>query len=165
MALHKDLSGANLHECKGTDTASANTVRIADGAGSASWTKVTASAMDTATVKNVNKFIMTVKVTDLASVSFVLLPVPQNCTLDNVTSVITAAISGGDAILTVTRAGAATIGTITIAAAGSGEGVIDTITAPANNTFTAPSHVKIACDGGPTGGTSDAYLALEFTLT
>lgn len=164
MALHKDLTGTDLHEPKGASTASINTVYLSDGAGSGTWSKVTASAIDT-TVKNVNKFQLVIKVTDLASASTVVVPVVENCTLTDATSCITAAISGGDAVLTLSRAGAATIGTITVAASGSGEGVTDTITTPANNTFTAPSYLKITCDGGPTGGTSDAYVVLEFTLT
>lgn len=34
---HRDLTGADIHEPKGADTASAGTVYVADGAGSGSW--------------------------------------------------------------------------------------------------------------------------------
>lgn len=163
MPLHKDLTGADLHEPKGADAASANTVYIADGAGSGGWLKVPATALDTS-VLNLNKFYVTVKVADLANVSSVTVPIPFNCTLTRATSCITAAISGADAVITLSRAGAATIGTITIDDAGSGEGILDTCTTPANNTFTAPSFIKLVCDGGPSGGTSDAYVLLEFTM-
>lgn len=38
MALHKDLTGADLHEPKGVATADSGQVYVADGAGSGSWT-------------------------------------------------------------------------------------------------------------------------------
>lgn len=38
MALHKDLTGANLHEPKGVSAASSGQVYAADGAGSGAWT-------------------------------------------------------------------------------------------------------------------------------
>lgn len=38
MALHKDLTGADLHEPKGVSTASSGQVYVADGSGSGSWT-------------------------------------------------------------------------------------------------------------------------------
>lgn len=37
MALHKDLTGADLHEPKGVATANSGQVYVADGAGSGSW--------------------------------------------------------------------------------------------------------------------------------
>jgi hypothetical protein len=37
MALHKDLTGAELHEPKGADTASAGDVYVANGSGSGTW--------------------------------------------------------------------------------------------------------------------------------
>lgn len=164
MALHKDLTGTDLHEPKGAAAASANTVYVADGAGSGTWSQVPSSAIGSS-VKNINKMQLLVRVEDLVNAAVVVVPIVQNCTLTNATSTITAAFTGADAVLTLSRAGASTIGTITIDDTGSGEGIIDTITAPANNTFTAPTYLKIASDGGPSGGTSDAYVLLEFTLT
>lgn len=38
MALHKDLTGADLHEPKGVATADSGQVYVADGSGSGSWT-------------------------------------------------------------------------------------------------------------------------------
>lgn len=164
MALHSTLTGADLHESKGVDSAPANTVYLANGAGSGTWTQVPASAIDTTTIKNLNKDFITVTIRDIATPSVLVVPIAVNCTLTNAMSCITGAISGGDALLTLTRAGSSTIGTITIAASGSGEGILDTITTPTNNVFTAPSYLKIACDGAPTGGTSDATLIIELTL-
>lgn len=37
MVQHKDLTGAELHEPKGVETASSGEVYVADGSGSGSW--------------------------------------------------------------------------------------------------------------------------------
>lgn len=164
MARHQDLTGADLHEPKGITTASVNTIYVANGSGSGTWKTIDTGSINPASILNINYLQLVVKVSDIQNASIATVPITQDCTLLSATSCISAAISGGDATLTFSRAGAATIGTITISASGSGEGVQDTITTPANNSFTAPSYLKIACDGGPTGGTSDAYIVLEFSL-
>lgn len=164
MPLHKDLVDSDLHEPKGASSASLGTVYVSNGTGSGTWTKVASSSIDETSIKNSNKFSLVTRVPDLANPSTVTIPIAQNCTLTKATSCITAAISGADATLTFSRAGAATIGTIIIDDSGSGEGILDTISTPVNNVFTAPSYLKITGDGGPSGGTSDAYVVLEFTL-
>lgn len=40
MVLHKDLTGAHLHEPKGVDAASSGKVYVSDGAGSGVWTSL-----------------------------------------------------------------------------------------------------------------------------
>ena len=164
MPSHSSLTGADLHESKGTDTASADTVFVADGAGSGSYQKVPADAIDTSTILNLNEYYLSIKITDLPTASNVYLPVMEDATLINAWSVISGAISGADTNLNFTRNGSDAIGTITIAHSGSATGDLDTIGSLANNAFTAPAYLKIACDGGASGGTSDAYLVLQFRL-
>ena len=164
MPAHSSLTGADLHESKGVDTAGANSIFIADGAGSGSFGYLGPLNFDGAQIKNLNMVILTVKISDLANASTVTIPIPNTCYLLNATSCITGAISGGNSVLTFSRAGSATIGTITIDASGSGEGILDAITTPVNNLFTGPSWLKIASDGGPTGGTSDAWLYIYLGL-
>ena len=65
MPLHADLTGADLHEPKGVDAAPASTVYLANGTGSGAWTKVTAAAVDTSTIKNLNKHWVVVRVADI----------------------------------------------------------------------------------------------------
>lgn len=55
MVQHNALTGSDLHECKGADAASANTVRVANGSGSGTWQKITADSLDASSIKNVNK--------------------------------------------------------------------------------------------------------------
>jgi hypothetical protein len=45
MALHKDLSGTDLHEPKGASSASANTVYVANGAGSGAWSIISPASI------------------------------------------------------------------------------------------------------------------------
>lgn len=40
MPLHKDLTGAELHEPKGVESALSGTVYVANGSGSGSWTNL-----------------------------------------------------------------------------------------------------------------------------
>lgn len=40
MPLHKDLTGAELHEPKGVESAIAGTVYVADGVGSGQWSNL-----------------------------------------------------------------------------------------------------------------------------
>lgn len=59
MAVHRNLTGADLHEPKGADTALSGQVYVADGAGSGSWldasTIITNSAFTTGDLKITHK--------------------------------------------------------------------------------------------------------------
>ena len=55
MVAHATLTGAELHECKGADAASANTVRVSDGSGSGTWQKITVDSVNLSSIKNLNK--------------------------------------------------------------------------------------------------------------
>jgi hypothetical protein len=55
VVAHATLTGAELHECKGADSASANTVRVSDGSGSGTWQKITIDSINTTSVKNLNR--------------------------------------------------------------------------------------------------------------
>lgn len=48
MSVHKDLTGADLHEPKGADTATAGKVYVSDGAGSGVWTDASLIITNTA---------------------------------------------------------------------------------------------------------------------
>lgn len=58
-SVHKDLTGADLHEPKGADTALAGQVYVSDGAGSGAWTAassvITNSAWSTGDLKATHK--------------------------------------------------------------------------------------------------------------
>jgi hypothetical protein len=162
MPAHATLTGADLHEPKGADTASIATVYVADGSGSGDWQKVASENIDTTSIKNTNKEIISVLVPDLLTAKTIVVPIPFDCTLVNATSCITGAFTGANTVITLLRGGISSVGTITIAETGSAEGVLDTITTPSNNVFVAPTYLKITSDGNPSGGAADATILLEF---
>jgi hypothetical protein len=165
MALHKDLTGTDLHDPKGIAAASANTVYHADGSGSGTWAKIGVSQIDATSVFDTNKFQIAVVIPDVSTADFVLVPCPFACTLNRVTSILHAALASADATVTVTNStGPATVGTLTVAFTSSAEGDIDTLDASSNNTFSAGTYVKIATDGGSTN-TAKLTVLLEFTRT
>lgn len=50
---HKDLTGAELHEPKGVDSASGGTVYVADGAGSGLWRAISMGDLDISAIQRV----------------------------------------------------------------------------------------------------------------
>lgn len=161
MPSHADLTGADLHEPKGADSASLDTVYVADGAGSGAWQKVEAAQIDTTSVLNVNKFSLSVYFPDIGTASTIYVPLGVACTLKKVTSAINGAIATTNTILTVANYAGTTIGTITIAFSGSAAGDIDTLSAASNNTFLAGTFLKISSDGA-TSSTVSANITLDF---
>jgi hypothetical protein len=165
MAEHNTLTGASLHETKGADTASADTVHKANGAGATSWSKITSSNLDASSIFNTNKFQLMETFTDVSTADIMIFPIVKNCILTKVTTVLHAAITSADSTLTLTNsAGATTIGSITISYSGSAPGDVHALTTGSNNTFTAGSYLKIATDGA-SSTTAKLSVVCEFTQT
>lgn len=164
MASHATLTGASLHEPKGVASATANTVYVADGAGSGTWQTLTSSSINTSSILNVNKYKHSVQMEDISTADFILVPVPSAATLTKATTILNNAITTADATLTFTNStGPSTLGTSTITQAGSAEGSTFIFTPSANNSFTAGAYLKIATDGGSDTATK-ATIFLEWTL-
>lgn len=162
MALHANLTGADLHEPKGAASASANTVYVADGAGSGTWEKITLDSLDTTSVQNPNTIYLEGVLADVSTGSSILIPAPDNCTFESAVFHLGGAITVADSVLTLTRNDGASFGsTVTIAYTASAEGTAFTFTATTNKTITAPGYVKIATDGGSTT-TMPLYCRLKF---
>lgn len=165
MALHSTLTGTDLHEPKGIASASANTIYIADGVGSGTYDKIGTSQVDTASILNVNKYKIVVRIDDLSSTSTeAFIVFPEACSIARITSVLSGSISSTDAVITLTKNSSSSLGTITIAQSGSAEGDVDALTPLSNNTFDADDYVKIAVTTATTGAQS-AFLTIDVTLT
>lgn len=164
MVAHSALTGANLHEPKGAAAASTGQVYVADGAASGAWQKVGTSELDTAEIFNINEVYLTAVIDDVSTAATVYIPIPTNCTLNKVISVLGGAITVADAIVTVSNHAGTSIGTITVAYTSSAAGDVDTLTASTNNTFTEEQRLRIATDGGSTGA-QKLYIACVFTKT
>lgn len=165
MVLHSALTGAELHEPKGVAAASNHTVYVANGAGSGAWSKIDADNIDTTSIKNVNKYKLHLQTGSLASTATELfIAFPEACTVTKITSVLSGAITVTDAVLTFTKLGVGSAGTITIAQSGSAEGDVDSLSPVANNTFTADQVMKIAVTTACTGAET-AHLTIDVTIT
>ena len=164
MPAHSTLTGADLHEPKGADAASTDTVYVADGAGSGTWEKVTSDSIDTTSVKNVNKFYIYTNYDNLNTTNALLIPTPFNCTLTKVTGVLSAALGTANVTVNVYKKGGLSIGSFVFLFSGSAKGDTYTLNAASNNTFVSGDYIEISHTGAGTGS-PDAGFLLEFTLT
>lgn len=154
---HKDLSGSDLHEPKGIETATAGEVYVANGSGSGSWDNVLTD------VKNLNKFYREATLTDVGTAGDNrYLIVPDNCTLTKVRAVLDDVISTTDCVISFYRAGILLGQTMTLSAAGSAAGVTHTLTLSPTYSFTTGQTLELRSDGGPSN-TQVVNFVLEFS--
>ncbi len=126
MVAHATLTGAELHECKGADAASANTVRVSDGSGSGTWQKITVDSVNLSSIKNLNKqwdsFVIK-STTDPNSRIYV--PIDQNKICTEIRVIPNSSHSGS---LTVgVRKNSSTVASGTIATTSEGVGITITV--------------------------------------
>lgn len=164
MVAHATLTGANLHEPKGADTASADTVYISDGAGSGAWQKITELSLDNTDIFTINRVYLTAVLNDVSTAETIFVPLPFNAILTQVISCLQGTITGADSIITVRDSNGNSAGTFTVAFTGSAAGDIDTLFPATNNVFTSGQKVQIQTDGGSTG-LQKLFLTLVFTVT
>lgn len=164
MAVHANLTGANLHEPKGVASASADTVYVADGAGSGTWKKVTKDSIDATDIFGINEFTMTFFYDDMGTAGSRYVALPYACTVTQIYTCIQAAIAGADNIFTFRNTAGSSMGTITVTQSGSAAGDVDSLAPASNNTFSAGTFMKIDSNGGDSGTTS-AYITLICTRT
>lgn len=142
---HSSLTGAELHEPKGADSATANTVYVANGSGSGVWTGVT--------------YTLSGSFADVSSASSVYVPIPYAGTVKKITTVLQGSISTTDDTITVYNAAGASMGTITVAVSGSAAGTVDTLSPSSNNTVSADSYIRLT-----SAGASASAQVLNFTV-
>ena len=159
---HSALTGTDLHECKGASAASANTVRVADGAGGGAWQKISTNEINTSSIFAVNERILQAQIVDVSTASTVYVPVPWNCTLTAIYTTLGTAITGADSTITVKDNGGNTAGSFVVAYSGSAAGDVDSTTFVVNNTFLQGQRISIETDGG---STTTATLGIVLVLT
>jgi hypothetical protein len=147
MALHKDLTGSDLHEPKGVASASAGQVYVANGSGSGVWTSKNGDIL------NANYFTLQGYMADIGNAGApsgsVYFYIPQKCELVSFTSILSAAITTTNAVLSVYINGVLFADTLTVPFSGSAAGQKDTKTVTTSNTIAAGSVVEVRSDGGP----------------
>ena len=148
---HSTMTGANLHEPKGVAAASADTVYVADGAGSGTWQKIASGQINTSSVKNVNFIPLTFEFVDISTARSAWVICPLAGLIQKIWSVIDGAITVANCGFTFEIAGVAvTNGAITITQAGSAAGDVDSSTPTAARTLTAGQPIELISDGGST---------------
>ncbi len=167
MALHSSLTGADLHEPKGVDAATVNTVYVADGSGSGTWIKPAAVNLTVADPEGVftgndvetvlyelyqTQNLIEGQFTDISSVETILMPVPFSCEVLSIKMILAGTITTAASTVTVTRSDGAAMGSQVIAFAGSAEGTSFTFTPSGNQMFDGGTHnyIKLVSDGGST---------------
>lgn len=163
MALHATLTGADLHEPKGVAAASANTVYVANGSGSGTWSKVGASSVETGTVKNLNKEQMFGAYTDIGTAGSRYLGFAKPVKVDKIVAVIQSATSGADTVLTFKNNSGLTMGTITVPN-GAPAGALYALSPTINNDFLTETRIQIDSDGG-TSTNTNVQFTFELTWT
>jgi hypothetical protein len=163
MPLHDALTGSELHENKGVASASDNTVASATS-GATVWRKVNSSMIDTTSIFGVNKVYLCLDIVDVSTAETVYFYVPFAGTLTKINTILQGAITVADSTLTVRNNAGTSMGTITVANAGSAAGDLDSLTPGANNTFTAGQTGRISTDGASTTA-ARLLVLLEFTVT
>lgn len=158
MPRHSDLTGSELHEPKGVEVASANTIYVADGAGSGAWVKTPSSAIDPSTVKNLNREQMFAAFIDIGTAGSRYLGIAKPCQIVKIVAVPQSATAGAATVLTFRNDAGTSMGTITVPN-GAAAGSVQTLSPVSNNTFLADTKFQIESDGGTSTNTN-----MQFTL-
>ena len=143
---HSTLSGAELHEPKGADSASNNAVYTSNGAGSGNWT--------------VPFELITYTISDVSTAGSHWVFPGRAGSIQNIRTALHGAIATADAGLTFEVGGSLVVGgDITITQSGSAAGDVDSSTPSSNNSFSAAQPIEIITDGA-----SSNAVAVTVTL-
>ena len=155
MALHKNLTGTDLHEPKGAAAASVGQVYIADGAGSGAW------ASKNGDILNANKFTMSGDMPDIgAAANATFFYIPMKSQLTRLSCVLYAGLTAVNAILTIYIDGVLFADSLTVPFTGSTAGTKATVVISTANTLNEGSVVEVRSDGGPTNSVRAAINLL-----
>lgn len=142
MVAHVNLTGANLHEPKGADTANAGEVYVADGAGSGSWTARSSG------ITNYNRVTVSHKLSDISTAHSEWVPMPFSGEIIAIYTALGGAIATANAGISFEIAGTpVTDGNITVTFSGSAAGDADSASPSAANTVAAGGVVEVITDG------------------
>lgn len=157
MALHKDLTGAELHEPKGADSATAGTVYVANGSGSGTWT----AAYDG--VHNLNQYWMDGIVPDVSTPSsrtFLYIPIASE--MFEIAAILAGPLTTANAVLSIYVNGVLFADSLTLTQAGSSAGQLHHANITTANGIAAGSVVEIRSDGGSdTATAATVFLGLR----
>lgn len=152
---HATLSGAQLHEPKGIETASVGEVYVANGSGSGSWEDPLAS------VYNQNIYFVDKRLNDIAAASSVFFNIPIKSQLTQLNVIPYGAVDA-DTDLSIYIDGVLFAQSLTVVAAGSGAGLKQSLSITVGNTVNAGDIVEIRSDGAATSSViADVQLVAQ----
>ena len=142
---HKNLTGADLHECKGASTAAAGTLLKANGSGGATFEDVVGG------LKTANKAFLFATFADISTPDSIFIPVPATGVVSKIFVTLKNAITVANSIVTAKINGVAMSGlSITITQVGSVAGSTFSGTPSGNNAVIEGGAIEIITDGGST---------------
>lgn len=140
---HKNLTGSDLHECKGAATAPAGALLRAQGDGTALFEAVVPE------LKAANRISFNAKIEDISNPSSTFVASPLAGNIISVIVVLQGAITTANSIVTAKINGVAVSGlSVTITQAGSAAGSTFSGTPSGNNTIAAGQALEVITDGG-----------------
>lgn len=169
MTAHSALSGADLHEPKGIGSAPNNSVYVANGAGSGTWTASPSLSNYTPTASqfNLNKVYLTLYMPNVGTGGSVSgwVVCPRAGTITNIWVTTQAAAATANTTLTASVGGVnLTNGVSTITFSGAAAGDVSTSTPTALNTVTAGQALKFTSNQGSTSVTP-VEITIELTVS
>ena len=154
MAQHKDLTGAELHEPKGADSASDGDVYVANGAGSGAWTAIYSGIIA------LNQYFQTSRMDDISAVNNrVFFDTPVQSEIVSLSAILDGAVTTGDATLSIYVNGVLFTDTLVVPFASSTVGTRASMAAITANTVSAGSVIEVRSNGG-CDTTQKAYITL-----
>ena len=143
MALHRDLTGDELHEPKGIDSASDGDVYVADGGGSGNWDNRYSGILA------LNQYWLSAVMTDISAASNrVWFDVPVQSEIVSLSAILNGAITTANATLSIYINGVLFADTLTVPFAGSTTGSRASMNTVTGHTIAAGSVVEVRSDGG-----------------
>lgn len=156
MPAHSSLTGSDLHECKGANSATANTVRVSDGSGSGTWQKLTSDSINTSSIKNINKesFIIVLKSISDPSAT-VYIPLDISKTLASVKVIVNSTDAGNFTVAIKKNGSTVSSGTLSSTSEG------DILDISVGVSYTTSDTLNLALSGTSTSGFT---VLLKFTI-
>lgn len=154
MPLHKDLTGAEVHEPKDIDIASAGDVYMADGSGSGSWEPAYQGILA------INQYWLNAEMQDISAASNrVYFYVPVTSEIVSLSAILNGAITTANATLSIYVNGVLFADDLDVPFAGSTAGSVASVNVITANTVNAGSVIEVRSDGA-SDTTQKAYITL-----
>ena len=154
MALHRDLTGNELHEPKGIDVASAGAVYVANGQGSGNWL----DRFDGQFI--VNSYWLSQSIPDVSTPSsHAYFVIPVRSELTSMQVIIDGALSGTDPKLEIYINGTLFPNSLTLETTGSAAGNVFTMVVTSANTIDPGARIEVRSDGA-SDGVSKAFVQI-----